>query len=62
MTNSVDEEEEGTYQAKFNKVIRAMLLLIFVFPMIVVFAFINPLTKSLFVPNILNDSQFTILK
>ena len=55
-------EEEGSYASKYNRVLRGMLLLSFLFPLIIVLVFINPLTKSLFVPNILTDSQFTIAK
>lgn len=57
-----EDDKLEKFNRNINKVLRMFLYINFIFPVIIVLVFINPLTKSLLVPDLISDSSFTIIK
>ena len=47
---------------KMNKILKGFLYVNFLFPLVIVLLYINPLTKSLLVPNLISDQTFIIIR
>ena len=61
------DAEEGDDQLeqvnkKMNKILKGFLYVNFLFPLVIVLLYINPLTKSLLVPNLISDQTFIIIR
>ena len=57
-----DDTPEQVSAKRLNRIVKGLLYLNFLFPLIIVTLFLNPLSKSLLVPNVLSEGGYLILK
>ena len=53
-----DDEPEVAATKRLNRIVKCLLYANFLLPLVVVTLFLNPLSKSLLVPNVLSDGGF----